>query len=472
MNTIDDPRFDQSELDRLLNQFEQAGPAVPEGAEDFCEAFELWIDEGSAGVEQVDGFRADLLFIRGMLDTARGEYGRAIEYLHDSIDTSRKTGNVKRHIFGLCAIATCFEYAGMQAEASSNIYEALELAEELGDELIRFAVLHGLSQLYQAQGAYEQVLESTMRTVAIAEMLDDRQLKLRTYSAISLAFGYLDRADEGLVWLAQSLDLVDSGTQSHVKTYLYLHLMWLHQRSGRLGEALVLAEEHLDLIADLPAPHAAVFYVDIAELQLEVGNFDRAGEMLEYADRVSDQKWMKAQQLEYFRVASELYEAKNEPARALEMLRRYMELEKEIRGRQAQTRLVALERHFAAELASKTDEVHHLRTVELVEKNKQLSDLIHRNDEILQVVVNDLRNPLAATRLLSDVLLTDLTDRTGNNAVDLVRSITSATVEMGEAVARLLASHETSHSGDTVAEDEIIMLTHDDVPQQASSSCK
>ncbi len=81
MNTIDDPRFDQSELDRLLSQFEKSGPAVPEGVDDFCEAFELWIDEGAADDKQVDGFRADPLFIRGMLDTARGDYACAIEHL-------------------------------------------------------------------------------------------------------------------------------------------------------------------------------------------------------------------------------------------------------------------------------------------------------------------------------------------------------------------------------------------------------
>ena len=95
----------------------------------------------------------------------------------------------------------------IRRDASPSIQEhleALELAEDLGDEPIRFAVLHGLSHLYQAQGAYEQMLESTMRTLAIAETLDDPQLRLRTYGAISLKYGYLDRADEGLVWLARA----------------------------------------------------------------------------------------------------------------------------------------------------------------------------------------------------------------------------------------------------------------------------
>lgn len=442
MSTINDPRFDQAALDRFLSQFEQSGPAIPDGIEDFCDTFELWIEHSGTQDEELDRFRADLLFIRGMLDTARGDYERAIEHLHDSIGTSGRSGNIRRRIFGLCSIATCFEYAGMQAEASSSIFEALDLAEELGDERIHAAVLHGLSSLYEAQGAYEQMLESTMRTLAITETLDDRQLLLRSYSAVGLAYGHLHRGDEGIIWLAKSLDLIDSATPRYVETYLNLNLMYLHRRSGRLDEAVLLAEEHLEQIAELPAQHAAVLYVDIAEVHLTVGDLDRAGEMLALADRVSDPEWMKAHLLGYYRVAAELHEAKDEPMLALEMLRRYMQLEKDLRGRQAQTRLVALERHFAAELAAKTDEVHYLRTVELVEKNTQLSDLITENNEILDIVVNDLRNPLAATRLLSDVLLTEVADRAvsiDDDVIDLVQSMKSATVEMSEAIDRLVS---------------------------------
>lgn len=443
MNIEDKPRFDEAALQRVLDRFERAGPAAPAGTAEFCEAFETWIDERSSNGEPVDDHRADLLFIRGMLDTAEGNYERAIEHLHESVRTSKQTGNYKRQIFGLCSIATCFEYAGMQEEASKSIFEALELADDLGDERIRFTVLHGLTALYDAQGAYEQMLESALRGLAIAEALDDRPNLLRMYSGVSLACAHLNRTDEGFAWLSKGLALVDTDTQPFVKTYLNMNLMFLHRRSGRLDEAVRLAEEYIDRIPELPAQHAAVLYVDVAELHLAVGNLDRAEDMLVLADQISDPEWMKVHLLEYYRLSAELHEAKGDATTALDMLRHHVNLEKEIRGRQATTRLVAVERHFAAELAARTDEVHHLRTVELVDKNAQLSQLIDQNEAILRVVVNDLKNPLAATRLLSDVLLDELEGRNDLRAADLVRSIKSATVEMADAVARLLDSQDT-----------------------------
>lgn len=446
MDTVDNPTFDQAALDRFLSQFELSGPAVPEGVEDFCVALESWIDEGLTAGESMDEPLADLLFIRGMVDTARGDYESAIARLHDSVDKSRHTGNHRRHIHGLCTIAVCFEYAGMQDQASDSIFQALELAESLGDRRVQAAVLHGLSTLFESQGSHEQMLESALRTHAVVEELDDRQLLLRSCNSVSLAYAHLSRCDEGLEWLMKALDLIDDGTPPAVETYLKLNLMYLHRRAGRLDEAVRLAHEHLPGIRELPAQHAAVLYVDLAELHLAVGDLDRSAEMLERADQVADSEWMKAHLLGYFNVAAQLHEARDEPSTALELLRQYMRLEDELRGRRAQTRLVAIERYFAAELAAKTDEVHQLRTVELVDKNDQLTAMIEKNAEILQVVVNDLKNPLAATRLLADLLMKEVADLDNGQALHLVESITSATVEMSDAVSRLLESQDPDHA--------------------------
>lgn len=461
MSTIENPRFDAAELDRFLNHFEHVGPAAPEGAAEFCEAFASWIEEAEAEEDRA-AYRADLLFIRGMLDTALGDYERAIELLHDSVDASRRSGNVRRHIFGLCSMATCYDYAGMRAEASGRVFEALRLAEELGDERLRAAVSHSVTGLYDAQGAHEQMFESSMRTVAIAEALDDRPMLLRAYNAAGIAHAYLNRPDEGLEWMNKAIALVDDETQPFVQTYLDLNLTYMYRRLGRLADAVELAEQHLDLIAELPAQSAAVFYVDIAEIYLEENSVERAAAMLELADRVSDPDWMKAHLLDYYRVAADVHEARNEPAEGLQMLRRYMQLEGDIRGRQAETRLVALERHFAAELAARTEEVHHLRTVELVEKNNQLSSLIEQNQEILEVVVNDLRNPLAATRLLTNLLLDKCSQQNDESAVELVVSIQSATVEMSRAIDRLLDAHDAASMPEVDPSNDVIDLDADE----------
>ena len=70
---------------------------------------------------------------------------------------------------------------------------------------------------------------------------------------------------------------------------------------------------------------------------------------------------------------------------------------------------------------------------------------------MLDVVVNDLRNPLAAVVLLTDLLLSKSRDGLDQQAVEVVESIRGASVEMRSAVDRLVTPDHIELS-DTAAE--------------------
>ena len=447
--------FDRAELEALLDRFEQTGPSVSNAGQALCEAFDRWSSEAGASDPELESIRADVQFAKGMHSTAIGDYESAIAHLHDSVETSKKAKNARRQIYALCSLAVCLEYAGMQEQASERILESLTLADRLGEGRVRATASHSLTALYQAQGAYELMLESAMRTHAIADELGDTTLLLRTYTAVSLAYAHLGRGESGIEWLERGIALIDDSTQPFVETLLYLNLVFIHRCNGEQERAALLAEDYVDRIPEVPAHHAAMAYVDLAELYVELGDLDRAENMLQLAYGIADPSMIKAHLPHYFNVAARVYEARGEHERSLAMLREHVDFERDLQGRQARIRMVAIERHFAADLAARTDELHHLRTVELVEKNEQLAQLISEKEALLDVVVNDLRNPLAAVVLLTDLLLSELRDGMDQQVVEAVESIRGASVEMRSAVDRLVAPDHIELS-DAVTEREDI----------------
>lgn len=466
-------RFTQDAIDELLAQFDGDGPKNAADAESFCAAFDAWIVERSADRTvtqgELDRFRAEIWFMRGTLANDTGAVDDALGFFRGSIDRAARAKNVNRQILSLRSIARCYEYAGMQAESTRCIFEALDLAEEQGDDRTIGLVLHGLSALYDAQGAYEQVLESAHRTREIAERINDTHLLVRAYGALSLSCGFLDRAEEGLVWMQKALQLCTDAEMQQSKTALTMNQIFLYQRCGRLDDAVALAAEQVEMISDLSAMHAASIYVDVAEVNVEAGNLSVAVDMLARADEAIGDSPINVHLLRYYIVAADLYEAQGQQARALEMMRLYVEKDREIRGREAQARLVIAERHFAAELASKTEELHHLRTVELVEKNNQLSDLIQQKDEILHVVVHDLRNPLAAAQLLGESLLIDLSNEVDEDAVDRLQSIGQAAIEMRATIDTLVASQETQATSTPAPVAIAVQLAVDDARKMSAN---
>lgn len=427
----------------LLVEFDGIGPTDPTAASQFCSSVEAWLESDEAAEQPAD-YRnhvlADVWFMQGMLHHAAGDLDGAISHLQRSIDQSKKIGHVRRHILGLRSIAVCFEDAGLQADSTRSIFEALDLAEDLGDAMVLALVSHALTALYQAQAAYTQMLESAMRTAEFADRSGDDVMRLRAYSGVGIAFAFDGRPNEGFMWNDRAAAIAIAGGLTRIASFIDFNHMFLLQRAGRIDEAVRYADMRSEATSLLPTALAAAISVIMAEVYLEAGMFDRAEHMLERAAAANERGQLTAHLIAYYTAAARLHEAKGNASQALEMMKMRVKVDGEIRGREAQARLVALERYFARELAAKTEEIHHLRTVELVDKNNQLADLLHQKDEILHVVAHDLRNPLAAAHILGESLMIDLQDKLEPDAFERLESIRDAATEMRTTIDTLLQS--------------------------------
>ncbi len=451
--------FDHAHLDSVLDEIEAHQVADQAGVHAYFEAFEQWIEDrsldGSISEHTLDAFRGHLWFGRGLISVHDGDIDIAIDYFQRSVERCKTTGNAKRRTLSLTRLALSLEYAGLQAASTRTIFEALDLAESLDDQHLVAHVLLTLCGLYDSQGAYQQLLETSMQTREVAEELGDLAMALRADNGVGLAFGFLDQAADGIAWIERAISGYGQQLPA-LASKLKLNLIWLYLRAGRPDEAAELAEQQMTMIAGLPGPHAAAIYVDIAEVNVAAGNLERATEVLDLAKQGLGEEPLKSQLLRYYEIAADLHEATGDTAQSLTMLRRHLALSAELRGKEANARLVAAERHFARELAAKTEEIHHLRTVELVEKNEQLAALNHQKDEILNVVVHDLRNPLAATQMLSESLMIDVEHGIAGDRREHLAAIREATSEMGATIDTLLHLQEHASPSVLTPVDEVV----------------
>lgn len=437
-----DTEFTEAALSDLAERLIQQRTVDADAAVEYCHRFDQWVaqqlDTGVMDEATADARRSDIFFILGRLAYVDGRVDDAMALTQQSIDAATRSGRTERRILSLRAIARMYEYAGLQSDSTRLMFEALDLAEQLGDPRIKGLVMFGLASLYESQGAYEQTLDAAVKTYEYSVESGDQHLMWNAYAVVGLAYGYLGRNQEALEWLDRGLAEVDAAQSPQMELSLALYRMYVLGQDERLDEAIDVAEARLGQIEGLAAQHAAATLGDVAELYLERGDLDEAEDMLDRAERIASDEQLKGHLIRHTMIAADLYEAKGDASTALSMMRQHARLSEELRGKHARMRLVAVERHFAAELAEKTAEIHHLRTIELVDKNDQLAALNRQKDEILRVVAHDLRSPIAAVAMLSEMAMLDQADSTDTELVDQLRAMRTATSEMGDTIDKLL----------------------------------
>lgn len=433
--------FTEEAIATRLFEFDVTRPEDLDAAATFCHDLRTWLDTEQPATHQHQRMWADLLFMDGMLQLIRGDLEQAIESLQSSIDGARAVDYERRRILSLRSLAVAFEYAGMQKESTRSVFEAMERADHFDDIEVCALVSLTLGMLYQAQGAWDQLLECATRTHRLAEQSGNQPLVGRACSGMAVALGHLKRSTEAFEWLSKAEALAEPATPV-AALYLNINRQFLLIQMGDTEHAAAIAEQNVPHLDQLSFVDAARVHIGLAQLYLELGRLGRTQEMLERAEAAARGTPLTAHLLGFHTLWAKLLERQGDETAALAHLRQAIKVRRDLKGVAARARLVEAERYFAEQMSSKMAELHHLRTVELVEKNQQLADLVQQKDEILHVVVHDLRNPLAAAQLLGESLVIDLAGHIGDDAIERLGSIIQAAAELGETIDALVASLE------------------------------
>jgi len=312
--------------------------------------------------------------------------------------------------------------------------ESLEIAEEVGDPLLKYRALHMTGIIYWGLKDWDTTLR--YMDEAFASKPESERLAFKDYNNLGVAnmeAGRYKRAEELFM---QVTGLLDAQPNEYGEALVLSNLGDLRQREQRPGEALRLLELSIE-----KARTAGSVWVEARSLRhraralAQLGRLDEAIETGREALRLSREQNQRAEVMDAWELLIELEEDAGNYQAALEAQRAFSDLQSslldlQVRNRailhrvdletaQKERRIAELEQErirsrwqlgmlvLVLALTGVLAFVVYQRFRDQRQSNHKLRQLNREKDEFIGIAAHDLRNPIGAVQSLSNLLLED-----------------------------------------------------------------
>lgn len=266
----------------------------PETAQNEPEILAHHLNKGGRALEAVDYWKA-----AGLSATTRSENAEAVHHLSMGIEAlhslpSRSTDLLQKELELQIALGpplvAARGYASSELEAAFS--RALEIDDQLSEEITDFHALWGLSSFYLIRGQLQQSRDLLTICLDLAQREDNRDRMVLVSSWLGTVLFYsneLDRAEELLRnaiqnYQPESAALLGFQFGLDPAVLARVHLVWLHWLRGEHDKAHDLDTDTLAFSEELDHPLSHVHALNFSVvLQAFLGNYEKA---LERAERV------------------------------------------------------------------------------------------------------------------------------------------------------------------------------------------
>lgn len=345
------------------------------------------------------------------------DYPRALEYYHKALELNEQLDSKHNIIINLGNIGNVYGELNDSERAMEYYHSALKLSQEVDNKRSITINTGNIGTTYADMHLYPQALEYMYKALDLAEEIDNKQFIANNTNSIGLVHFYLKDYGTALEYLQKSLNL-----------------------SEQLGDTLGIAINDANIASIYSAPDFSGF------------DSEKAEELLLRAISIQKELGTKKEEYETRKTLIDLYKHTENIAGAFEQLEQYHALFLEVQSEEAKLaalresmnrRLVDLERDKAA--AELEREIQHLRNVELVTMNEQITEqniklewLNQEKNEFLGIAAHDLKNPLVGIVMTSDLIIQYHDNLTKDMVVERIGSIKNAALRMKEIVSNIL----------------------------------
>lgn len=345
------------------------------------------------------------------------DYPRALEYYHKALALNEQLDNKHNIIVNLGNIGNVYGELNDCERAMEYYHSALKLSQEVDNKRSITINTGNIGTTYADMRMYPEALEYMYKALDLAEEIDNKQFIANNTNSIGLVHFYLKNYGSALDYLHRSLIL-----------------------SEELGDTLGIAINDANIASIYSTPDFSGF------------DSEKAEELLLKAIAIQKELGTKKEEYETRKTLIDLYKYTNNISGAFEQLELYHALFLEVQSEEAKLaalresmnrRLLDLERDKAA--AELERELEHLRNVELVSMNEQITEqniklewLNHEKNEFLGIAAHDLKNPLVGIVMTSELIIQYHDNLTMDAMVERVASIKNAALRMKEIVTNIL----------------------------------
>jgi len=224
-----------------------------------------------------------------------GRYEEALPVLEEAIGGYREIGDVVGQVGTTADLGFVLEHRGAVQEAQQRLIQMVSIMEAHLQSSHAVALARAgaelyvtLSEIYQFQGQYEEMLDAADRAGELARMIEDERLRGMSEQRRGSAFILLGRIEEGR-------DALETAISVHEKTG---NLRWLLTSVGNLGEnrrqagdlerARQLSERSLELAMRAGRALIEMFsHLNLCQIQVAAGEWKDARHHLERAEQIA-----------------------------------------------------------------------------------------------------------------------------------------------------------------------------------------
>jgi len=136
---------------------------------------------------------------------ARGDYGKALEYLEKSLAIRREIGDRAGEGTTLNNISQIYDARGDYGKALEYLEKSLAIQREIGDRAGEGTTLNNISQIYDARGDYGKALEYLEKSLAIRREIGDRAGMISTLHNMAYIYQGENKLQEALEYFKEAL---------------------------------------------------------------------------------------------------------------------------------------------------------------------------------------------------------------------------------------------------------------------------
>ena len=231
-----------------------------------------------------DEAEAEALFRLGWISFYMHHPRAAQGFLHKAIQLSQEKGLDEVLLKAASFQGFVYSVLGKLKEARPLLIQALDLSEDAISLEGRAWCLSYLVQYYNWTGEFGEALAICEELRKLNNKIESPFFHIVLHFRKGLIYGALGRLDEAKEILKSGLNHLEIGDERFWKPRFLNTLAWVHGEAGGIEEALSLNEQALE--EALPTNNPETIHnaeINVGENHLQMGDMDKAGEVLENA---------------------------------------------------------------------------------------------------------------------------------------------------------------------------------------------
>ncbi len=361
----------------------------------------------------------------GNVHIRTGRYEKAMEYYTLSLSIARETNNVERIATNISMQAQVYrKHFKDYDRAIWNLQEGMRLFRSIGDIRRVSSNTNIIGTVYDDKGEPATALKYHLQALEMERQIPASLHIVETLTDVSTSLNALHRYSESLPYLAEAIEQSEKGNARHIKIYLYSNLAETYAALGRFQDAYrarsiaadlkdtVFAKDRADAIAETQARYD----LDQKDKALRLGQVELAHERFLRNTAIAGSilfigiaAWMWL-----------LFRGKQRAEAALQEKQRIIE--------------------------EQSSNIQHVNTA-LHQQNIELQQLNNEKNEFLGIAVHDLKNPLSAIYLTSELVQQSLRQNKLEKVQEYMDGVRASTNQMLAIIGNLLDINRLEQGG-------------------------